>query len=87
VTRLGKTNPPFGPAHDLLQPFPRIEADHECCLARPAWQRTLGLHAELLGVSVDDIRYRNGHAADGPFLAAIRASREKTWRHYERVAA
>ena len=41
---------------DLLQPFPRIKSYYERCFARPAWQRTLGLYAERLGVSVDDIR-------------------------------
>jgi glutathione S-transferase len=41
---------------DLMEPFPRVKAYHERCHARPAWQRTLGLYAERLGVSVDDIR-------------------------------
>jgi len=41
---------------DLMNPFPRIKAYYERCLARPAWQRTLGLYAERVGVSVDDIR-------------------------------
>jgi len=41
---------------DLMQPFPRVKAYYERCLARPAWQRTLALYAERLGVSVDDIR-------------------------------
>jgi glutathione S-transferase len=41
---------------DLMQPFPRIKAYYERCLARPAWQRTLALYAERLGVRVDDIR-------------------------------
>ena len=41
---------------DLMEPFPRIKAYYERCLARPAWQRTLGLYAERLGVSVDGIR-------------------------------
>jgi glutathione S-transferase len=41
---------------DLMEPFPRIKAYYERCHARPAWQRTLGLYAERLGVSVDDIR-------------------------------
>ena len=41
---------------DLMEPFPRIKAYYERCFARPAWQRTLGLYAERLGVSVDDIR-------------------------------
>jgi glutathione S-transferase len=41
---------------DLMEPFPKLEAYFERCLARPAWQRTLGLYAERLGVKVDDIR-------------------------------
>ena len=41
---------------DLMEPFPRIKAYYKRCHARPAWQRTLGLYAERLGVSVDDIR-------------------------------
>jgi glutathione S-transferase len=41
---------------DLLDPFPRIKAYYQRCQARPAWQRALGLYAERIGVSVDDIR-------------------------------
>jgi glutathione S-transferase len=41
---------------DLMDPFPRLEAYYERCHARPAWQRTLALSAERLGVNVDDIR-------------------------------
>jgi glutathione S-transferase len=41
---------------NLMDPFPRMKAYYERCQARPAWQRTLGLYAERLGVSVDDIR-------------------------------
>ena len=41
---------------DLMDPSPRIKAYYERCQARPAWQRTLGLYAERVGVSVDDIR-------------------------------
>jgi glutathione S-transferase len=41
---------------DLMQPFPRLTAYFERCQARPAWQRTLRLYAERLGVSVDAIR-------------------------------
>jgi glutathione S-transferase len=41
---------------DLMDPFPRLKAYYERCQARPAWQRTLGLYAERLGVSVDEIR-------------------------------
>jgi glutathione S-transferase len=41
---------------DLMDPFPKLKAYYERCLARPAWQRTLALYAERIGVSVDDIR-------------------------------
>ncbi len=41
---------------DLLAPFPTIRNYYERCFARPAWQRTLELYAERLGVKVDDIR-------------------------------
>ena len=41
---------------DLMEPYPRIKGYYERTHARPAWQRTLGLYAERLGVSVDDIR-------------------------------
>ena len=41
---------------DLMDPVPRLKAYHERCHARPAWQRTLALYAERLGVSVDSIR-------------------------------
>ena len=41
---------------DLMKPFPRLTAYSARCLARPAWQRTLALYAERVGVSVDDIR-------------------------------
>lgn len=41
---------------DLMDPFPTTKAYYQRCLARPAWQRTLGLYAERLGVRVDDIR-------------------------------
>lgn len=41
---------------DLLQPFPTVRAYVERCHARPAWQRTLALYAERLGVSVESIR-------------------------------
>jgi glutathione S-transferase len=40
----------------LMDPFPKVKAYYERCLARPAWQRTLALYAERLGVSVDAIR-------------------------------
>jgi len=41
---------------DLMEPFPSVKAYYERCLARPAWQRTLALYAERLGVKLDDIR-------------------------------
>jgi len=41
---------------DLMEPHPRIKAYYERAFARPAWQRTLGLYAERVGVNVDDIR-------------------------------
>jgi glutathione S-transferase len=41
---------------DLMDPFPKLKAYYERCHARPAWQRTLALYAERLGVSVDSIR-------------------------------
>jgi glutathione S-transferase len=41
---------------DLLTPFPNIRSYYERCFARPAWQRTLELYAERLGVSVEDIQ-------------------------------
>lgn len=41
---------------DLMDPFPGTKAYYERCQARPAWQRTLSLYAERLGVSVEAIR-------------------------------
>jgi glutathione S-transferase len=41
---------------DLMKPFPRLEAYYARCTARPAWQRTLALCAERVGMSVDAIR-------------------------------
>jgi glutathione S-transferase len=41
---------------DMMEPFARVKAYYARCHARPAWQRTLGLYAARLGVSVDDIR-------------------------------
>jgi glutathione S-transferase len=41
---------------DVLAPFPNIQAYDQRCHARPAWQRTLGLYAERLGVTVDAVR-------------------------------
>jgi glutathione S-transferase len=41
---------------DLMEPFPRLKAYYARCQVRPAWERTLGLYAERLGVSVDEIR-------------------------------
>ncbi len=41
---------------DRMDPFPTVKAYYERCIARPAWQRTLALTAERLGMSIDDIR-------------------------------
>jgi len=41
---------------DLIDPYPRLQAYFARALARPAWQRTLALYAERLGVTVADIR-------------------------------
>jgi glutathione S-transferase len=41
---------------DLMEPFPRLKAYYERCFARPAWQRTLSLSAERLGMNVEGIR-------------------------------
>ncbi|HET9622894.1 MAG TPA: glutathione S-transferase family protein [Kofleriaceae bacterium] len=41
---------------DLMAPFPNIQAYYERCFARPAWQRTLALYAERLGIAVEPIR-------------------------------
>lgn len=41
---------------DMMEPFPKIKAYYERCTARPAWQRTLALSAERLGMTVDEIR-------------------------------
>lgn len=41
---------------DLMDPYPRLKDYFARAFARPAWQRTLALYAERLGVSVDEIR-------------------------------
>jgi glutathione S-transferase len=41
---------------DLMQPFPRITSYFERCHARPAWQRTLNLAAERLGMPIEKLR-------------------------------
>ena len=41
---------------DLMEPFAKLKAYRARCLARPAWQRTLALYAERLGVAVEEIR-------------------------------
>ena len=41
---------------DMMDAFPNVKAYYERCQARPAWQRTLSLYAERLGVSIDDVR-------------------------------
>lgn len=40
----------------MIDPFPKTKAYRDRCFARPAWERTLSMYAERLGVSVDDIR-------------------------------
>ena len=41
---------------DLMAPYPRLKEYYARALARPAWERTLALYAERLGVPVADIR-------------------------------
>lgn len=41
---------------DLMAPYPRLKEFYARALARPAWERTLALDAERLGVPVADIR-------------------------------
>jgi glutathione S-transferase len=41
---------------DLMEPFPKIKAYYERCVARPAWQRTLALSAERLDMKIEEIR-------------------------------
>lgn len=41
---------------DLMATFPRLKAYYGRCIARPAWQRTLALSAERLGMTVEEIR-------------------------------
>ncbi|MBX3231448.1 MAG: glutathione S-transferase family protein [Labilithrix sp.] len=41
---------------DLMDPYPKMKAYFERCFARPAWQRTLALYAERMGMNADDIR-------------------------------
>jgi glutathione S-transferase len=41
---------------DLMGPFPKLKSYYQRCVARPAWERTLELSAERLGMRVDDIR-------------------------------
>jgi glutathione S-transferase len=41
---------------DLMDSLPRLKAYYERCFARPAWQRTLSLTAERLGMTVEEIR-------------------------------
>jgi glutathione S-transferase len=41
---------------DLMAPYANVTAYYARCFARPAWQRTLAMYAERLGVNVDDIR-------------------------------
>jgi glutathione S-transferase len=39
-----------------MAPYPRLKEFYARALARPAWERTLDLYAERLGVPVADIR-------------------------------
>jgi glutathione S-transferase len=41
---------------DLMDAFPGIKSYYDRCHTRPAWQRTLSLAAERLGMSVDELR-------------------------------
>jgi glutathione S-transferase len=41
---------------DLMALYPHLKEYYARALARPAWERTLGLYAERLGVPVADIR-------------------------------
>ncbi|MEO8706668.1 MAG: glutathione S-transferase family protein [Kofleriaceae bacterium] len=41
---------------DQLKPHPKTQAYYERCIARPAWERTLQLYADRLGVTVESIR-------------------------------
>lgn len=41
---------------DLMDPLPKLHSYYARCFARAAWQRTLALYAERLGVNVDEIR-------------------------------
>jgi len=41
---------------DMMDVFPKVKAYYERCQSRPAWQRTLKLYAERLGVSVEEVR-------------------------------
>jgi glutathione S-transferase len=40
---------------DLMDSYPRLKAYYARALARPAWQRTLSLYSDRLGVAVADI--------------------------------
>ncbi len=41
---------------ELMKDFPSLRAYYERCFARPAWQRTLALSAQRLGMTVEQIR-------------------------------
>lgn len=41
---------------DLMRPLPAVTAYYDRCHARPAWQRTLALCAERVGVDIEEIR-------------------------------
>lgn len=40
---------------DLMAPFPQLRSYYERCHVRPAWQRTLTLAAERLGMTVEEL--------------------------------
>jgi len=44
------------PKRQALRAYLRLKAYYARALGRPAWQRTLSLHSERLGVTVTDIR-------------------------------
>lgn len=41
---------------DLMEPYPQVRAYYLRAQSRPAWQRTLNLYAQRVGVSIDNIR-------------------------------
>jgi glutathione S-transferase len=41
---------------ELLASYPEVAAYYARALGRPAWQRALAMHAETLGVPVEEIQ-------------------------------